>query len=351
MITYLCNESPWPTRNGGRARMAGIVEALSDVHEVEVVVARGPQADPVDPRAVALPQASRSRGRSFLSREPFLGRRMLGPDAVAEVVSRSRRADLVLVSHSYLAALLPRLDRPVLVDLQNLEVDRQASQGGVVGRFESLKARRWEPRVVRAAAGVMCVDDRDAQQARAWGARHAIVVPNVSAVPVSPPSPPDGPVVAIADWRYGPNAAALDVLVEHVIPRLQHDLVLAGRGSERAGGLGFVEDLDALYDKASVVVSCVQSGAGTQLKVVEALTRGRVVVTTDYGIRSLPPGAPADGLVTAAPQGMAAAAARLVADVADRHRREQLLREAPMARSWRDAAAPLLDLIAETAHA
>jgi hypothetical protein len=251
------------------------------------------------------------------------------------------------VSHSYLLPPLGALDLPVVLDLQNLEVERQASNGGWLGHLEAAKARRWEPRAVRAAAAVLCVDEHDAARARSWGARRVGVVPNVAPAPVSPPSPAGGPVLAVADWRYGPNAEGLQLLVEQVAPRLDRELVLAGRGSERVGGLGFVEDLDPLYDAAAVVVSPVVRGAGTQLKVIEALTRGRVVVTTPYGQRSVPPAASEGCVVADGAAALAGAVMQLVNDVEDRHRREECLRTAAMPRSWDEAAAVLPRLLSE----
>jgi hypothetical protein len=150
-------------------------------------------------------------------------------------------------------------------------------------------------------------------------------------------------VLALADWRYGPNARGLDVLVQEVAPVLGTRLVIAGRGSEPVGGLGFVQDLDSLYDGAALVVSPVVSGAGTQLKVVEAVTRGRVVVTTPYGAASLPAGAPSEAVEAVPVADLATRVRALLEDVAERHRREDLLRAAPLARSWVSAAAPLLE--------
>jgi glycosyltransferase involved in cell wall biosynthesis len=151
----------------------------------------------------------------------------------------------------------------------------------------------------------------------------------------------------VADWRYGPNAEGLRFLVEQVAPRLDRQLVLAGRGSEVVGGLGFVEDLDPLYDAAALVVSPVVRGAGTQLKVIEALTRGRVVVSTSYGMRSVPQVAQDGCVVADGSTDMSRAVMRLVDDVDDRHRREAHLRAAAIPRSWSEATAGLPRLISE----
>lgn len=349
MIVVLCNESPWPTRSGGRVRLAGLIGALREREQTTVVVAVGRGSDAVSPEAVALPRVGRSKLGALLGAGPRLGRGLLDEAAGKELQRLCRGARAVLVCHSYLVPLLPALDVPVILDLPDLECDRQAAAGTVLGRIESWKARRWEPRAVRTATACVCVDEADAAVVRGWGANDVLVVPNAAQVPVSPPSPSTGSVLAVADWRYGPNAQGLRLLAA-VGEHLALPLVVAGRGSEHLpGGLGFVADLDPLYDRAAVVVSPVTRGGGTQLKVVEALARGRVVVTTSYGARSVPTAAREGCVVADSPEQMAAEIALLTGDLADRHRRERALRDAPLPRSWSDAAAPLTQLLAAVA--
>lgn len=347
MIVFLCNESPWPVRSGGRVRMDGLIGALRRDHEVQVLVARRHGTDEVGPEAVALPPSNRSKLGTLAGPGPRLGRGLLEPAHHPFLVRQCAGADAVVVSQSYLAAELPQLPAPVVVDFQNLETQRQASIGGLVGRAEALKAARWEPRVAGRAAGAVCVDEADADVVRRWGARQVVVVPNVAAVPVSLPSPVVGTVLAVGDWRYGPNAQGLAWLAREVLPLLDGKVVLAGRGSEAYGGLGFVDDVTPLYDDAAVVVGPVARGAGTQLKVVEALTRGRVVVTTAYGARSVPPAAAAGCIVADGPVAMVHEIALLVGDPVERHRREALLRQAAIPRTWDAAAAPLRAMLAE----
>jgi hypothetical protein len=347
VIVFLTNESPWPVRNGGRLRMAGLVTALQTELDVVVAVARADNGADVAEGLHPLPVCGRSRLVALLGPGPRLGRGLLDAAGVGALAELCRDAEALVVSHSYLLPVLGRLDLPVVLDLQNLEVERQSSNGGWLGNVEALKARRWEPRAVRVADAVLCVDERDAARAQRWGARRVEIVPNVAPAPVSPPSPAEGPVLAVADWRYGPNAEGLRFLVEQVAPRLDRQLVLAGRGSEVVGGLGFVEDLDPLYDAAALVVSPVVRGAGTQLKVIEALTRGRVVVSTSYGMRSVPQVAQDGCVVADGSTDMSRAVMRLVDDVDDRHRREAHLRAAAIPRSWSEATAGLPGLISE----
>jgi len=351
VIVLLANESPWPSRNGGRVRMAGLVTALRRIDEVTVLVARRHASDAVAEGCEPLPVSLRSRVSAVLARGPRLGRGLLGEEAVQRVREACEGARALVVSHSYLAAGLPELDVPVVVDFPNLEVERQRANG-LVGRLESWKAGHWEPRVAARAAIRVCVDEEDAAVLRGWSPGETVVVPNVVEAPVSPASPASGYALAVADWAYGPNAEALAWLRTQVQPRLTSELVLAGRGSEDVpGGLGFVDDLTAVYDGAAVVVCPVRSGAGTQLKIVEALGRGRVVVTTAYGLRSVPPGASSAVLVADSGEETARVVDELVRDPERRHGLERSLGAAAFPRTWADASAPLLKALATVADA
>ena len=49
--------------------------------------------------------------------------------------------------------------------------------------------------------------------------------------------------------------------------------------------MGFVEDLQQEYEQARVIVVPIYGGAGTNIKVLEAMQMKRPCVTTTYGIR------------------------------------------------------------------
>ena len=338
VLALLTHDAPWPVVNGGRARLVGLHAVLSQLGSTEVLVAINAHR-PVDVAApaAALPASTRSKAAALLSAQPRLGRGLLGREAAAHVAGRDMA--VLLVSHSF---LVPELGKPaglLVVDFPNLEVDRQASLGSALGRLESAKALRWEPRVARQAALSIAVDEADAVRLRSWGARRVVVMPNAAEVPVAPPSPSDGYVLAVADWEYAPNRLSAEQLLSLDLP-----LVLVGRGSERwPCGRGFVDDLTPVYEGAAVVIAPATKGGGTQLKVAEAVTRGRVVVTTSYGARSVP--APARDACVFGDLGDGAR--RLLADVPDRHRREQALRDADLPRTWLAAGRELLTALDE----
>jgi glycosyltransferase involved in cell wall biosynthesis len=125
-----------------------------------------------------------------------------------------------------------------------------------------------------------------------------------------------------AMWRKENDDAARWFL-QHIWPHVQREVpgarfVIAGAGPstallEIADGrddikvTGFVHDLAAYYDHASVVVVPLREGAGVKFKVVEALLRDLPVVTTSVGAEGIWSGAETLRAICDSPTDFAAA--------------------------------------------
>ena len=145
------------------------------------------------------------------------------------------------------------------------------------------------------------VDRAYLRRLRSGGAVH--VVPNALAVPADPPGVVAMPTVLfLGDMQNLPNRRAAERMVERIWPLvLQRSpaarLLVAGRGSDRlrcADGrlasvdfLGFVDDLDALYARSRLVCCPIMTGGGTRLKLVEAASYARPMVSTRMGMEGL----------------------------------------------------------------
>lgn len=100
---------------------------------------------------------------------------------------------------------------------------------------------------------------------------------------------------------YAPNVDAVVYFVQEIFPLVRQrfpgtSFVIAGQRpvakvQELAGAhvkvTGFVEDIAAVYNTASVVVAPLRFGAGTQNKVLEAMAMGIPVVCSNIGFRGL----------------------------------------------------------------
>ncbi len=327
-VLVLTNDAVRPPTTGGRVRMAAIIDALASRLDVRVLEPAG--------RRRSLRQTFRAAPRRGTELEH-------GDVTVGD-------ARVLLYTHSYLEPVGPRVDLPVVVDFQNIEVDRQASlarTGDLAHRVsaaaEAIKARRWEPRTARRSALAVAVTDADAALLRRWGARHVLVVPNAASATRAGPSPADGPVTFLGNVTYGPNRAAAERIERDVWPlvlerRPDARLRIAGRGTDDE-----VDDVAPVFAAASLMLAPVEEGGGTQLKVVEALAHGRVVVASAYSAASAPIEARDACISTVDARDMADAIVRLLDDVTDRHRREDASRGAVP--TWHDVTAPLVDAV------
>lgn len=154
------------------------------------------------------------------------------------------------------------------------------------------------------ASTVVCVSEADA----------AVVQREASATPVSVvPNGVDWPgssfrlpsqrttkmVLFVGLMSHPPNVAAARMLAEEVMTQVWRDcpeakLVLCGHNpapevarlaGPRVEVTGTVPSVQRYLDQAAVVVNPVRHGAGTSLKVLEALASGAPLVTTEVGVR------------------------------------------------------------------
>jgi hypothetical protein len=354
----LANDVIHPADNGGRRRMAALEAALAPSFETVVVAPQQPLPDALR-RQAAMVRAGR-----VVRAQPRLGT-LVDADVRRRFRHAASGAAFALVTHDYLVPGLPATGLPLVVDFPNLEVDRQRSMATqrhgirrLVAQVETLKAGRWEPSVARRAALCLCVSPEDTAVVRAWGG-HAILAPNAAERCCRyEPSPTGGYALFLADFRYEPNRLAATRLVDEVWPlvldRRPHSrLVLAGSGSAdfpvpavlapSVDRQGYVATVHDCYRNAALVVNLVGTGAGTQLKMAEAMAHGRPVVTTPYGAGQVDEAHRAALVQAADSAPIADAVVRLLDDPA---RRDQLGRQLyDAAVTWDLALAPSVDAI------
>jgi glycosyltransferase involved in cell wall biosynthesis len=140
---------------------------------------------------------------------------------------------------------------------------------------------------------------------------NAVVIPNgVDLEHFRPcPDPPEpGRLLFLGSFRHFPNLAGLDLFLKQVWPKVQPlgarlhvvagpdyrmwldhyrervvlDLAQPGIEVEE-----FVADVRPAYARAEIVVVPLVSSAGTNIKVLEALSMGKAIVTTTKGINGL----------------------------------------------------------------
>ena len=110
-------------------------------------------------------------------------------------------------------------------------------------------------------------------------------------------------IFTVGDMGYGPNIEGVSRFLEQIwplfhkkYPDVQYSIV--GKGApddyvklwnsyEGVKYLGFVEDLEQLYEKSLATVVPVYSGGGTCIKTLEAMAYSRTCLSTQFGARGL----------------------------------------------------------------
>jgi glycosyltransferase involved in cell wall biosynthesis len=361
--------SPWPPRSGAQLRSAQVVEALGSLgpvdlflladgrHETRLHVPDGLGVDHLG-GAVRV-ERTETRAQRLLTFVPAAAPAQLRrqDDRIARerfrAVTARRGYDLAwFVRIESWHALGDLVEAATVVDYDDLR-DRAAGarlpswpgpdEKGSVLRRELRSARRradaraWRRTQHRVAARVDRVVVCSEHDRRRVGVSNAAVVPNgvelhgppVGRVAVSHPPT----IVLQGSLAYGPNADAAERLVLDVLPRIRGEIPdacvrLAGRADASVERLALVDgvtvtgpvaDIAGELARADLVAVPLREGAGTKIKVLEALAQRIPVVATSIATEGLAiePGRHAE--VADDPDGFAASCVRLLRD--EHHRR------------------------------
>jgi glycosyltransferase involved in cell wall biosynthesis len=278
-----------PERNGAAAGRAlrALADGLVEIGH-EVSVATWTPQRPVESMPAWFEQIEVGALPAALQK----ARAVVHPRDVAARARWQPPADAVLVAHEYTSfpALRAQGRAGVLLEHHLLRVDLRASGRGQWRDVQPLRAQR---RALRHADRIVATSERVAR----------LIGPAASACPLAYPAddaldPIEEPVAGVvANWRWPPNAAALEHLlrewpaVRDRVPGAR--LVLAGRGSDEVGVLDGVRALGPVADSAAVLAECAvvpfpcPDSTGPKVKVFEALSRARAVITTTAGAEGL----------------------------------------------------------------
>ena len=352
----VCPRLPWPPVTGGQKRTLRLLEAaeragahphlLTTDYVPEAALAleeRGWAVELLEPPT----STALARPRQLLARRPspFL------PAIAARVRELGAlRPAFVQLEHTQSAYYRVSGGPPTLLSLHNLDSRLHASiaRRRTPGTWSWLRAwnralatRTVERRAFPAASRVICVSADEAASVERHGGS-PLLAPNGiddSFFSVVPGAPQER-VMFFGHFGYEPNRLGLERFLSKGWPEVRRrrpraQLAVAGSGlssvlRSRLGAepgvmaLGLVEDLCEELAAARVVVAPIWEGAGTRLKVLEALGAARPVAATPLGAAGLDVG-PGQGVELAEhPGALGGAVAGLLAEP---ERAERLGRE------------------------
>jgi glycosyltransferase involved in cell wall biosynthesis len=390
-ILFLTPFLPSPPRFGGQRRMDGIMRQLAKQHEVSVLSFNRDdpwtevsveQTKAYCPEVVTLPERDyggrpkrslqlRSLG-SVHSFEHLVKARRDDFQAELSRMLRANDYDLVQVEFVQMATFevarrAPK--RPLLVlDEHNVEFDvlkRTAAAGGSVPRrvYNELnwrKLAREERAAWRAFDGIVFTSDRDEQFVRRElpGSRTSVVPNGVDVDGFAPVHGQEEPEMLLffGAINYFPNEDGVIYFIDQIFPKIRARrpnvrfcVVGPGAGPPVLGRpgngveiLGMVDEIGPYIDRAAAVVVPLRIGGGTRLKIVEALSKQKAVVSTRLGAEGIEVTHEKDVLLADEPDDFAAAVERVLADAELRKRLGAEARELAVRRySWQHVVAGL----------
>ena len=331
-VLQLCNKPPYPSVDGGTLAMNGITQGLlaagcevrvlsvcSDKHPVlgsrmteDYIKATHFEAVHVD-LGIHLLDA----GVSWLCGESYHVKRFISKDFSAKlrVILQEEEFDVVHVESVFLTPYLPLIRKysnaPVFLRAHNVEhlIWKRVAQSERTPlkrsylKHLSLTLRAYECEHINEYDGVIPITNKDAAVLRELGCRKPMeAIPfgvqpaDVASVPVEPNT-----LYHLGSMDWIPNQEGVQWFLDKVWPKVhqmlpQLTLYLAGRKMpeemmnlhvEGVRVVGEVPDAMAFMASKQINVVPLLSGSGIRVKIIEALSAGKVVVTTSIGAEGI----------------------------------------------------------------
>jgi len=182
------------------------------------------------------------------------------------------------------------------------------NESGVKRKIVRLMQLPWligsEARAIRKSnkSFVCSKEDRD-YLAKRFRFHSICVIPNSVPIPTGCwESPHSRTMLYVGRYGHPPNVFAAEMLLNQIWPQVLKEvpearLVIAGKRPDLIPGFGkgtpnvefpgFVEDIEDLYRRTQLICCPILSGGGTRLKIIEAASYGKAVISTKIGAEGL----------------------------------------------------------------
>lgn len=331
-VLQLCNKPPYPSVDGGTMAMDSITSGLlcegcevkvltveTDKHPVrrelipaEYLKQTGLESVYVDLRVKPLPAIF-----AMLCGESYHVKRYVSEAFAAKLreILEKESFDIVHVESIFLTPYVPLIrkysDAKIILRAHNVEhlIWRQVAQSCTNSlkrwylKHLSLTLRAYELEHMNDYDGVVCITKNDAEVFRQAGCRKPVVSIPFGIDPGEVPSvevEPDSLFhIGAMDWL--PNQESIRWLLEEVWPVVHREvpqakLYLAGRKmparwmEAKIEGVSVIGEVpDAMYFIGSKKINVVPllSGSGIRVKIIEAMSIGKTVITTTVGAQGI----------------------------------------------------------------
>ena len=331
-ILQICNKSPYPAKEGGPIAMNAVAESLlQSGHEIKILALNTPKYH-VDENAADASYKERTHiewcavDTSFSAKQAFMCllknksyhvARFYHPEVEKKLqaILCACRYDVVILETIYMSDYIP--------------VIRQYSQAKIVLRAHNVENRVWhrvagrtanivkraylsvlarqlkqyEKKMLPAFDAVWAISDQDARILQSYGNNHVYTLP--FALPIEhcgrlEPMKSDS-LFSIGSMDWEPNREGLNWFLHKVWPLIhaaypQLVFRMAGRNMPpefyqyQSSGLqvvGEVPDALEFMKQNDVLIVPLMSGSGIRIKIIEAMSIAKLVITTSIGAEGL----------------------------------------------------------------
>ena len=324
---------PYPLDSGLKKRVAAVLQAIAQNHEVSLLcfsrseeeLSKSDVVSSSCRQVMGIPiQSCRRYGAAvFSSRlhnifntlttsEPALLSQWHSP-AMEAALSRSlsQGYDVVWIVRCWLNAMVRSAGVRTVLDLDDLESVAHRRKlktlriglTRMLGYVEAFKLARLERKIVREHSVVVVASERDR---RLLQSPNVFVVPNTvslhefTSTSADDERPDD--LIFFGNMNYRPNEDAVEYFCASIWPRIKAERpkarlwvvganpgkrVLQHHDGESVLVTGYVEDLRSFLATCGVVVVPIRIGGGTRIKILDALSLSKAVVSTTIGCEGL----------------------------------------------------------------
>lgn len=251
---------------------------------------------------------------SIYSQESFYP--MVGEEQIWAIkMCLARKPDWIFAHRLHTMLPLMRVDvplPPIFFDLDDIEHRAHARRvllnprwfGDRLSILQTPALRRAEFKAINLAKLTFICSDLDRDYlAKKSGSRNLHTIPNsVKIQDLDDKSTCPQNILFIGTFQVRPNIQSANYLVEKIWPTIkntipQAKLLIVGSHAENLNQfnsppsgviyLGFVPDIERIYKSVRLVCCPILTGAGTRIKIIEAASFGKAVVTTSMGAEGL----------------------------------------------------------------
>jgi hypothetical protein len=307
-ILHLCNKFPFPGRDGSSIAMESLIrlEGLlgHHIHVLALNTDKHYVDSPEQPTHVAELDAPSlsivpSLNNFFQTKHwqcSYFASRFYQPSIAASIEKASRSADLTVIDSLFMAVYRKHIHGPVLLRCHNIEHQiweetlKHMSLKGMAYAWEVKRLKTWENELL-SSMPTLAISEEDAYYIRSNGGRCTVIPSTWSDLQwsLSGASSPSVYHLGAMDWE--PNIKGMQWLMDEVLPHLSTvDLHVLSKTQPPAfrqlpKGITWTTEhvADNWFDDHGIFIAPILSGSGMRIKILEAMARGKAVVTTPIG--------------------------------------------------------------------